>query len=52
MNCSPLGSSVHGILQARILGWVAIPLSHQGNPSLALLFTFSLLHPYSMGFQS
>jgi len=24
MNCSPLGSSVHGILQARILEWVAI----------------------------
>ena len=27
MNCSPLGSSVHGILQARILEWVAIPFS-------------------------
>ena len=25
MDCSPLGSSVHGILQARILEWVAIP---------------------------
>ena len=25
MNCSPPGSSVHGILQARILGWAAIP---------------------------
>ena len=24
MDCSPLGSSVHGILQAIILGWVAI----------------------------
>ena len=24
MNCSPPGSSVHGILQARILEWVAI----------------------------
>ena len=23
--CSPPGSSVHGILQARILEWVAIP---------------------------
>ena len=22
MNCSPPGSSIHGILQARILGWV------------------------------
>ena len=24
MDCSPPGSSIHGILQARILGWVAI----------------------------
>ena len=24
MDCSPPGSSVHGILQARILEWVAI----------------------------
>ena len=27
MDCSPPGSSVHGILQARILVWVAIPFS-------------------------
>ena len=27
MDCSPRGSSVHGILQARILEWVAIPFS-------------------------
>ena len=27
MDCSPPGSSVHGILQARILGWVATPPS-------------------------
>ena len=27
MNCSPLGSSVHGILQASILEWVAISFS-------------------------
>ena len=26
-DCSPLGSSVHGILQARILEWVVIPFS-------------------------
>ena len=25
MDCNPPGSSVHGILQARILEWVAIP---------------------------
>ena len=27
MNCSPLGSSVHEVCQARILEWVAIPFS-------------------------
>ena len=27
MDCSPSGSSVHGILQARILDWVAMPSS-------------------------
>ena len=27
MVCSPPGSFVHGILQARILDWVAIPFS-------------------------
>ena len=25
MDCSPPGSSAHGILQARILEWVAMP---------------------------
>ena len=42
MDYSPPGSSVHGILQARILEWVAIPFSKgifptQGsNPGLLL----------------
>ena len=27
MNCSPPGSSVHGILQATILEWVVVPFS-------------------------
>ena len=27
VDCSPPGSSVHGILQARILEWVAVPIS-------------------------
>ena len=30
MNCSPSGSSVHGILQAKIWEWVITPLS-QGS---------------------
>ena len=31
MDCSPVGSSVHGILQARILEWVAIPFSRRSS---------------------
>ena len=31
MNCSPPGSSVHGILQARILEWVAISFSGESS---------------------
>ena len=27
MNCSLLGSSIHGIFQARVLEWVAISFS-------------------------
>ena len=42
MNCSPPGSSVHGISQARILEWVAIHVfllqrifqTQGSNPSL------------------
>ena len=33
MGCSPPGSSVHGILQARILEWVAMP-SSRGSAQL------------------
>ena len=32
MDCSPPGSSVHGILQARALEWVAIPFSRGSSP--------------------
>ena len=32
MNCSPPGSSVHEILQARILEWVAMPCSRESSP--------------------
>ena len=45
MDCGPPGSSVHGIFQAKIVEWIAMP-SFQGvfptqkwNPSL-----FHLLH--------
>ena len=31
-DCSPPGSSVHGILQARILEWVAMPSSRGSSP--------------------
>jgi len=31
MDCSPPGSSVHGILQARILEWAAMPSSSRSS---------------------
>ena len=49
MNCSPPGPSVHGILQARILQWAAMPsperlpdpgMEPESLASLALAATF------------
>ena len=34
MDCSPPGSSVRGILQARILEWVAVPLSRRSSQTV------------------
>ena len=31
LDCSPPGSSIHGVLQARILEWVAIPFSRRSS---------------------
>ena len=31
MDCSPPGSSVYGVLQARILQWVAIPFCKRSS---------------------
>ena len=42
MDCNPPGSSVHGILQARILEWVAMPFS-QGSSQSKIKPTFPVL---------
>ena len=31
MDCSPQNSSVHGILQARVLAWIAMPFSRESS---------------------
>ena len=36
MNCSPPGSSVHGIFQARILEWVAIACSRCADDTILM----------------
>ena len=51
MNCSPLGSSVHGIFQARILEWVAISSSRDlpntgSNPHL--LHCWQIIHCWAI----
>ena len=43
MDCSPPGSSVHGIFQARILEWVAISFSTPGTYCI-YLFGFLVMH--------
>ena len=44
MDCCLPGSSVHGILQARILEWVAIPFSREASPPRSpALQVYSLL---------
>ena len=42
MDYSPPGSSVHGILQARILEWVAMPSSRGSSQSRNLTHTSSV----------
>ena len=37
MDCSPPGSSVHGILKARILEWVAVPSSRGSSRPVSLM---------------
>ena len=44
MNCSPAGSSVHGILQARILEWVAMPSSRRSSQLGSNLSNPGVLH--------
>ena len=45
MDCSPPGSSVHGMLQARILEWIAMPSSKGIFPTQGLnLCLLRLLH--------
>ena len=48
MDCSSPGSSVHGILQARILEWVAMPLSRGSSRPRDSTCVLRLLH-WQMG---
>ena len=44
MDCSPPGSSVHGVLRARVLEWVAMPSSRgSSQPRSPTLQVYSLL---------
>ena len=51
MDCSPPDSSVHGILQARMLEWVAMPSSRGSSPpqnsNLGLLYQRQILYNLS-----
>ena len=43
MDCSPPGSSVHGIFQARVLQWGAIAFSVNSHSSVYILRTYQYL---------
>ena len=45
MNCSLLGSSVHGIFQARVLEWVAIAFSKRWHTICLNSRFWKLFHP-------
>ena len=47
VDCSPPGSSVHGILQARILEWVAISFFPTQGSNPGLLHCRQTLYPLS-----
>ena len=45
MDCSPAGSSLHEILQARVLVWAAMPFSKESaNPVIKATTLICLLH--------
>ena len=50
MDCSPPGSSVHGILQARALEWVPLPSPYEARssfPFLSLIDLFQICGSFS-----
>ena len=47
VECSPQGSSVHGILQERILEWVAIPFSRGIFPTQERSYLSHQVNPYT-----
>ena len=47
MDCNPLGSSVRGISQARILEWIAISFSILVNVMYGLKYIYSVIVGYS-----
>ena len=44
MDSSPPGTSVHGILQARVLEWIAVPSSRESSPPRDRTCVLPLLH--------
>ena len=52
MDCSPPGSSIHGIFQARVLEWVAIAFSEEISSLflsvIIVLYSVHLRRPYCL----
>jgi len=43
MDCSLPGSSIHGIFQARVLGWGAIAFSNRSKKNIAMIYVKEVL---------
>ena len=48
MDCSPPGSSVHGIFQARVLEWVSLPSPYSTRLCFIYLIIFIYIHGNSL----
>ena len=46
MDCSPPGSSIHGIFQARVLEWVAVSFSKNSEKPVVNQKMSTMRHPH------
>ena len=48
IDCSPPGSSIHGIFQARVLEWVAVAFSKDRYRNIDINMTYIIIHTWKV----